>query len=309
MQTYRDYEAILADQVGGDGSDMLVREAFPQVKILHNPDNLGTAGGFNFASKNLQHEYLLFLANDIKLTPNTLEELIKMMNDPQVGIVSVKMLDYYHTDIIDQVGFKVDFMGFPAAIGRNERDLGQYAGPFEAFPTGTGLLIRNHIFKKLGGFDNDFFTLQDEIDLAWRVEMLGFKCIINPRAVLYHKVSATLKKRRRWYLRFLSERNTLRILLKDYKWFNLLWILPIYILVLLAEFVCHLLTFRFKVAFSLPLAILWNIYKLPSTLNYRRQIQKMRSVGDWQILKNRAWRSYKLRIFWDVVTGRARYPR
>lgn len=306
-QTYRNYEAFLMDQEGGDGSDALVRENFGQVKILHNSNNLGTAGGFNYASRNINHDYLLFLANDTKLEPNTLEELMKLMDNPSVGIVSVKMLDYYHTDIIDQIGFKVDFMGFPAAIGRNEYDSGQYEQPFEAFPTGTGLLIRNRIFQKLDGFDNDFFTLQDEIDLAWRVEMLGYKCMVNPRAILYHKVSATLKKRRRWYLRFLSEKNTLRMLLKNYKWFNLSWILPIHFLVSFVEFICHFVTFRFKVAFALPLATLWNIYKLPTTLNYRCHIQKIRTIGDWQILKKRKFRIYKFKIFWDVIMGKISY--
>ena len=308
-QTFKDFEALLMDQGEGDGSDALVKEAFPQVKIIRNPDNLGTAGGFNFACRGLAHEYLFFLANDTKLARDALEKLMKSMEDPETGIASVKMLDFYHPEIIDQLGFNVDFMGFPAAIGRYEQDTGQYAQPFEAVPTGTGLLIRNQIFQRLGGFDDAFFTLQDEVDLAWRAQMLGYICVVNPQACLYHKISATLKNRRRWYLRFLSERNTLRLLLKNYTWFNLIWVLPVYSIVLIAEFVYHIVTLRIKIALSLPLAVLWNMYKLPSTLRQRRHIQKIRTVGDAAVLKKRVLRSYKLRIFWHVLTRKAQFPR
>lgn len=291
---------------GGDDSREFIRQNFPGTNIITHPVNLGTAGGFNRASRGIKSEYLFFLANDTSLRPDALSQAAQLMEDASVGTVSVKMLEFYNPAVIDQAGFKVDVFGFPAAIGRYETDRGQFAQPFEAFPTGTGLLIRTELFRRAGEFDEAFFTLSDEIDLAWRVEMMGYKNMVNPRAVLLHKVSATLKTRKRWWLRFLSERNTLRFLLKNYSLLTLFFILPAYLFILALEFIFHLVTLKVRVAFALILALLWNIYKLPSTVVKRHYIQSVRRVSDWSILKNRAKRSYKIKIFFDVIRGRAR---
>lgn len=124
-QDYPDYSVYVLDY-GGDGSQEFIRQKYPKTNIIYHPQNLGTAGGFNRASEGIASDYLFFLANDTALSADALSEAMKTTEDKRVGIVSVKMLDFYNPDVIDQAGFRVDVFGFPAAIGRFEKDTGRF---------------------------------------------------------------------------------------------------------------------------------------------------------------------------------------
>jgi hypothetical protein len=155
-------------------------------------------------------------------------------------------------------------------------------------------MVRRNVFQMVGGFDEDFFTLGDDIDLCWRLKLRGYKTMINPWARAYHKVSATLSKRRRWQLRYFSERNTIRMLIKNYGRKMILLLGPIYFCILCAEFFTYCLVGRFDMAYAVAKAVGWNLKNIFSTIEHRKVVQRTRVIDDTEVLKRMKKTIYKI---------------
>jgi GT2 family glycosyltransferase len=303
-QTYKNMETVITDNASTDDSVDFIKKNYPLIKVVINKINSGTAGGFNFGAQYGNGEFILFLANDIQLNQDVIEKLMAtLLSDEKIAICSPKMLRYFHRDTIDYAGFKLDIFGFPYIFGAHKKDDGRYDQIKEAMPTGTVLLIRKAVFDEVGGFDDKFFTLADELDLSWRIRLLGYKSVINPFAVVYHKAGITLRKKRRYKLRYYSEKNTIRMLLKNYALSTLVWIMPLYFTLLFGELSFYIFILRFDMAYAILKSVFWNIFNIGSTLKLRYFIQRKRKVIDSEILRERTKKSYKLDIFMEFLRG------
>ena len=307
-QNYPSFEVVILDNASSDESVKFLEEQYPQVRIVRNDRNDGTAEGSNVGARAARGEYLFFISNDMWLEPNVLTLMVRHLEtDPQVGICTLKMrritADGQRLMMLDSVGGIIDVFGFGYPRGINEEDHGQWDTPAEiGFSFGGALMIRRALYEKLGGYDPAFFTLTDDIDLSWRVRLLGYKVMAEPGAVLYHRVSATLNTPafKRAYRRFLSERNNTRMLLKNYQWMNLLWVFPGHLLLLLAEGLFFLAAGQWALAGAGPRAMMWNLRMGRDTLRKRREIHGLRTVGDGVLLKLR-WRHIgKLWMLWEI---------
>lgn len=297
-QTYKNFETVLVDNASHDDSIDFVRQNFPHVKIVKNNKNLGSPGGFNSGAKFAQGEYMLFLANDTEAEPNLVEEMMKTITmDPSIAVCSAKMLRFYERDIIDYAGGKIDIYGFPYFIGHDEEDIGQYDTVEDTFTTLTCLLVKRQVFEEIGGLDDKFFINTDDLDLCWRVRLAGYRIVINPQAKLYHKAGATLGKWKRSRQRYFSERNTMRMLLKNYSTFTLIKVLPRYFVLLMAEMLFYLALRKGSMALAIVKVVLWNIRHIKGTLSLRRKIQKKRVVPDSIIQKEMIKKSLKIELF------------
>jgi GT2 family glycosyltransferase len=304
--SYPNYEVVVVDNASSDGSAEFLEKAYPAVRVVKHSVNDGTAEGSNVGARAARGEYLFFISNDMWLEPDLLDRIVPhLAGDQSVGIATVKMRRITaagaRLNEIDSVGANVDVFGFPESRGILEQDSGQYdAGPAEVFFSfGGAMLIRRDLFWKAGGYDPEFFTLTDDIDLSWRVRLLGFKVVAEPRAVLYHRVSATLDTPafKRAHRRFLSERNTIRMLLKNYGARSLMWIMPLDLAFLSMEGLFFLCVGQWRLAGSGPRAVLWNLRRLPGTLRLRRAIQSVRTVPDRTITAAMLPGSAKWRVF------------
>lgn len=170
------------------------------------------------------------------------------------------------------------------------------------FLLGGALFIRRELAILTGGYDEAFLTLTDDIDLSWRVRLLGFKVMVEPKALLYHRVSATLSKsHNRAEKRFISERNTLRTLLKNYSLISLLILMPFYFLMLVLESTFFLLINKKNIAKSNIRAVIWNVRHLKSTIGKRKYIQSSRKVSDVKILTKMSFFPNKILVFFDFT--------
>lgn len=214
-QTHRNFETILVDNASEDDSIEFVRENFPDVKIVKNSENSGTAGGFNFGAKQSSAEYLLFLANDIEAEPNLIEELMKtMQRDPSIAICSSKMLRFYERDTIDYAGFKLDVYGFPYIIGHNEKDKGQYNTVRDTIATGTCLLIKHQVLFYLAIKRGDMALaivktvlwnlkhLKGTLSLRWKTQK---RRVVGDGAIQKEMIK---KKHENRYVRAMEKRRT-----------------------------------------------------------------------------------------------------
>ena len=216
-------EIIVADNHSDDDSCSLLKNNFPEIKILQLSQNYGFAEGYNQALKHDFSEYILLLNSDVEVSENWLEPLIGMMDsDPLIGACQPKILSLSQPEKFEYAGASggfIDKLGYPFCRGRiinaQEHDLGQYNAPVSVFWTsGASMMIRGKIWHELGGFDADFWAHMEEIDLCWRMKNQGYKVVINPESKVFHLGGGTLAygSPQKIYLNF---RNNLFLLFKN----------------------------------------------------------------------------------------------
>ncbi len=303
-QTLIPDEILMIDNASTDDSIEYVRRYFPQVNIIANKHNSGTAAGSNIAFKYTKGDYVVFQSNDIRLDKNCFKTLVATLaKNPKIGIATSILINYHHfaktgENLIDNAGGEADVFGFGTQKypGKKLESIPKQEEVF--FSYGGSFIIRRKIYEKVGGFDQRYFTLNDDIDLSWRVRMLGYRVVYNRESIVYHKVSATLGPLfNRSIKRYWSERNSLRTIIKNHSLARLGQILPLYFGLLLGEMGYFLYRRRPSLAFSYLKAVAWNIYYLPETLTLRCQIQKMKTDKDVNRLLIK--RSLKLKLFND----------
>ena len=213
----------VADNASTDNSVMFLQENYPSIKIIQNSANIGFAKGYNVALKDVEEEIYCLLNSDVEVTKNWLTPILSVFeNENNIGIVQPKILDYKDKTKFEYAGAAggfIDKYGYPFCRGRIfdtiEADLGQYDDEKEIFwASGACFFIRKEIYRKLNGFDDDFFAHQEEIDLCWRAFNLGYKAKYISKSAVYHVGGATLNEGnpRKTYLNF---RNSLFMLTKN----------------------------------------------------------------------------------------------
>ena len=192
----------VADNASTDNSIEVLQEEFPLVKIIQNTGNFGFAKGYNEALKVVDEPILALVNSDIEVTESWLTPILSQFeNEPNTAIIQPKILDFKkktHFEYAGAAGGFIDKYGFPFCRGRIfetiEEDKGQYNDIIDIFwATGACFFIRNEVFKKLNGFDENFFAHQEEIDLCWRVKNLEFDIKYNGNSTVFHIGGATLQ--------------------------------------------------------------------------------------------------------------------
>lgn len=224
VMAYSDEAKIyLADNASTDNSIAVVKEKFPEVTIIQNEGNYGFAQGYNLALQQVEEEYYALVNSDIEVTQNWLTPIISIFDtQANIGIIQPKILDYKNKEYFEYAGAAggfIDQLGYPYCRGRIfetiEKDNGQYDDELEIFwASGACFFIRAAVYRKLEGFDNDFFAHQEEIDLCWRAFNMGYKVKYTPASVVFHVGGATLKESNPKKT-FLNFRNSLLMLTKN----------------------------------------------------------------------------------------------
>jgi GT2 family glycosyltransferase len=193
-QTCRPFEVILIDNASADGSIDYVQKQFPDVKIFAQGKNLGFAGGTNAGILQAKGEYILTLNPDTKIYPDFIEELLQPMTfDHHVGMCASKML--LPDGRINSTGICISRSGAAWDRGMNETDHGQFDTMGEVFgPCGGAALYRHAMLDEIGIFDEDFFLYMEDVDLAFRGRLAGWKCIYVPRARVVHIHSGSTRE-------------------------------------------------------------------------------------------------------------------
>ena len=213
----------VADNASTDTSIEVIKTQFPEVTVIQNDGNFGFANGYNVALQQVEEDYYALVNSDIEVTKNWLAPILTIFdNEPNIGIIQPKILDYKNKAYFEYAGAAggfIDQYGYPYCRGRIfdtiEKDNGQYDDECEIFwASGACLFIRKDIYRTVNGFDGDFFAHQEEIDLCWRAFNLGHKAKYTSKSVVYHVGGATLNESnpRKTFLNF---RNSLLMLTKN----------------------------------------------------------------------------------------------
>ncbi len=308
VQTYSHHEIVLVDNGSTDGSMEFVVERFPEVRIIANGHNLGFAAGNNVAIRAAQGDYIVTLNNDTRAEPNWLEELVKVVEtDAGIGMCASKMLFYYHTGVLNSTGINLDIAGIAWDRRGGERDDGLEREPIEVFgPCAGAALYRREMLEEVGLFDEDFFAYHEDVDLAWRARSRGWKCMYNPRAVVYHIHSGTGLEGSAFKNHLLG-RNKIWTMVKNYPSPHLFLFLPLIAFYDLAATLYSLFARRDPSPLQGRLA---SLSLLPKILRKRREIQRRRTSSEFPWLSPLVDPITMLRRyerFQSFVTSRGRY--
>ena len=219
-------DVIVADNGSTDESLQVLREEFPDVKVLEFDQNYGFAQGYNLAIGQTMYPYTVLLNSDVRTPDGWLNPLLDYMESrPEVGAVMPKLLHDNDDgkqifDYAGAAGGYIDCHGYPYCRGRifefTEEDKGQYDGePKSVFwATGACMMVRSQLYQDVGGLDKDFFAHMEEIDLCWRIRLAGSELMLVPSSHVYHLNGGSLPQGnpRKTYLNF---RNNLLLLHKN----------------------------------------------------------------------------------------------
>jgi hypothetical protein len=193
-QLYKNFEIIFVDNNSSDGSADYVREHYPSVTLIETGKNLGFAGGTNAGIRAARGDCILTLNNDTITDPHFIENLVRpMATDPRLGMCASKML--FPDGRINSTGICISRSGAAWDRGIFEQDSGQYETEEEVFgPCAGAALYRRAMLDETGLFDEDFFIFMEDVDLAFRARLAGWKCMYVPTARVTHFMSGTIGK-------------------------------------------------------------------------------------------------------------------
>jgi len=231
---YHDLEIIIVDNGSTDNSIEFVRKNYSSLRVIAFVENYGFAKGYNEALKQVDAAYYVILNSDVEVEPDWIKNMVHLMeSDKAIAACQPKILSFKNRKLFDYAGAAggwIDRFGYPFARGRIfdvcEEDHGQYDDASLIFwCSGAALFIRSSVFQEAKGFDEYFFAHQEEIDLCWRVQYLGYKLSSCPQAVVYHVGGGTLP-RGNTKKTFLNFRNNLIMLAKNLPWSQKWWKIP-----------------------------------------------------------------------------------
>lgn len=222
-------EIYVADNASTDSSIKYIKEFYPAVKIVQNIVNGGYAKGYNDALQSIKADIYCLINSDVEVTENWLSPIIDVFkSDEKTAIIQPKILDYKDKTKFEYAGAAggfVDLYGYPYCRGRVfndlEKDNNQFNDIAEIFwASGACFFIRSQVYHQLNGFDEDYFAHQEEIDLCWRTQNIGYKVKYVGNSTVFHVGGATLQETNphKTYLNF---RNSLLNVVKNVpkKWF------------------------------------------------------------------------------------------
>jgi hypothetical protein len=223
LQYSRDEAMVyVADNASTDDSLTMLRENFPEVRLIELEKNWGFAEGYNKALRLIEAEYYLLLNSDIEVTHHWLTPMMEYLDvHPEVAACQPKLLSVFDKDCFEYAGASggfLDRLGYPFCRGRIfetvERDNGQYDYQTEIlWATGAALMIRSKDYWDVKGLDGRFFAHNEEIDLCWRLRIRGRRIVCIPESYVYHVGGGTLPKSNPMKT-FLNFRNNLTMLYK-----------------------------------------------------------------------------------------------
>jgi GT2 family glycosyltransferase len=219
-------ELILCDNGSTDGSVEFMQRRLPEIRVIALRRNYGFAEGNNRAAREATGEWLAFLNNDMRVDSSWLKHMVEpLAGNPRIASVASRIMNWDGTKI-DFVGGGVGFHGHGFQLDDGAARSIQDRPRRLLFACGGAMLMRRDIFLSVGGFDPEFFAFFEDVDLGWRLNVLGYDVWYTPEAVVQHRHHGTAGRIEPHQLGVLYERNALAMIYKNYDDENLAAALP-----------------------------------------------------------------------------------
>jgi GT2 family glycosyltransferase/glycosyltransferase involved in cell wall biosynthesis len=210
-------ELIVVDNDSGGDDVARIRREVPHAVVVEAGENTGFAGGCNTGVRHAHGEIVGFINNDARPAVDWIRSAAEVMrHDRSVASVASKVLDW-DGELIDYVDGSLTWFGMGYKREVERPDTGEWDTPRDVlFGTGAAMFVRKDVYQAVGGFDERFFMFYEDVDLGWRLNLLGWRVRYEPGSVAYHKHHASMKKFGSYRETFLLERNALLSMVKNY---------------------------------------------------------------------------------------------
>jgi GT2 family glycosyltransferase len=208
-----DAEVILVDNGSADGTPAWARANHPQLRIIALPENLGFAGGVNAGLRAAHAELLLLINDDVFVEPGFVAALLDVMHRlPDIGAASAVLVFAHRPEIVASAGIRVrrDWLALDLWAGQHTTELPTDPQPIMG-PSGGAALYRRALLDDIGLMEPSFFNYLEDVDLAWRALLRGWRSVVVPQARARHVYSATAGQGSPFKQRLLG-RNRLRVI-------------------------------------------------------------------------------------------------
>jgi GT2 family glycosyltransferase len=289
---YENLEIIFVDNGSTDGTFEHVVKYYSHPKIILKrlEENAGFTGGNNYGVIFAKGEFLLFISIDVVLEKGTLKKLLLNYDRNKHAVVGPVVIntseEIPNPKTLDhEIKYlAIDLWGYPALSTQK----------ISFYIEGCVFLIEKEKFKKLRGFDEGLVTYAEDVDLSWRAWLFGYENIMVKDAIAYHyggsssvnygKYDKTFETT--YYRRYHTLKNIIRNQIKNSSLHNIIWTVPVQLILITAESFYYLLIQRNLKSFAIVhKAVLWNIAHLHDTLKFRGFVQKMRTKTDLFIMR------------------------
>jgi GT2 family glycosyltransferase len=196
-------EVIVVDNVSSDGSDEIVTQEFPKMRLIRSNHNNGYGAAANLGIASCSSKYVLLLNSDTLLQWGTLQSLTDYLDrHPQVAVVGPSIVN---PDGIRQAScfpfptpWQILLRETSLAKIWSENGANHFPDSARAVPwvLGAALAIRRQAFTSVGGFDQSFFMYYEEVDLCYRLNKAGWQTHFTPAATVTHIGGASTKQKR-----------------------------------------------------------------------------------------------------------------
>lgn len=282
-QTYPRSEVIVADNGSTDGSLALLARDYPEVRVVALGENRGYAGGVNAGFRVASGAVLVAFNNDAEADPQWIEELVAALDrHPEAGMATSRVRLFDRRDHLHTAGDFYGLDGIPGNRGVWQRDGPAYDEETWVFgAAGVAAAYRRSTLDEIGLLDESFGSYLEDVDLSWRAQLAGYRCIYAPHAIVYHMVSATGGGP---VASFFVGRNTVFVILKNYPSSLLRRYWPAVLRAQLCISIEALRAWRGEAARARLRGQLAVLRHLPRVFRQRRNVQRTRRVTDAYLL-------------------------
>ncbi|HTM69169.1 MAG TPA: glycosyltransferase family 2 protein [Candidatus Binatia bacterium] len=279
--------AVVAIDNGSKDDTVERMKAYPWVSTAVSKENLGFAGGNNLIMRHAMEggaDYVYLLNHDTEVTPSFLTEAVQAAEaDLKIGAVQSLLLLHPDKDLINSTGNAIHFLGFGYCLDYRRRlaDWRPPSGEKEiAYASGAGVLYRVAALREAGLLDEELFLYHEDLDLGWRLRLMGWKNVLAPASVVHHKYEFSRSITKYYYM----ERNRYVVFLKNLR----VWTLAVLALPLAAAEIALLAASVRSGWWREKLRVYGYFFKSRGwkhIASERKRIQSTRKVGDREIVR------------------------
>ena len=307
---YPNLEVIMVDNASIDGSPEVIKKKFgknPRLKIIQNSVNMYSQG-LNLGITNSDGEYVAFFNNDVVVRDGYFQLFINFLEkNKDIALSQGKLRWYYDDKIIDSAGETMDEYGNPITIGAGKDAAGFFNQTGEVLSvSGSCSILRKEVSEKIGIFDPEYGIGYEDLDLALRAWMGGYRVIYYPEVEAFHKRGATdLSDMVRVKVRWHFNKNRIATMLKNYPVGFLVKNLPVTLLIYFWAGLWEIIIKR-KVRLGLArfTSILWVIGNLSSILAKGRKVLRKGSKKGSRVIQEYLYKKTLLQSFGSFVKAR-----
>lgn len=277
-------EAILVDNASTDDTLEKVKVVLPTACVLKLPRNLGYGGGCNAGASLAKGQILVFLNQDVRLTPAFLDKIVsRMATNGNIAICGGIVLSWDGGRLVSAGQFFERWTGYGLDYGFGSLNVNLRPAVADVFsPNGAAFAVRKDAFELIRGFREYFFLYFDETDLAWRARIAGFRIACCSDAIAYHKIDPT-RAHKAWS-RYYIDRNSLLSAVGNYELSTLIVLLPVSLMVRLAGTLILTLFRRKEHARSMARALHDFFLLLPRAWRQRDAVRTFRKAKDRDVM-------------------------